>query len=135
MTLDPPEVHVAARANEVDEWFPKIAIGDGLALAVDPAALEPAFPPTLLETIDDVGRVTHHLDRSRVGEHRLIGSGHLHALVGGVLFGAGCEQAALHRPSPTPRPRIATAGTIGVGDDDVRITRQRTAAGGSGFRG
>lgn len=98
MALDPLKVWAFRRRQtfvELNEWLPKIIIGDWLFLSVAPTVGFPLHPPAIFKTVHHVGRVAHddqslHLgfgDR-RIGLESFICGREFHALVCRFAFAA-----------------------------------------------
>ena len=72
--------------------------------------------PTVAETVDDVGGVTHNFEQPRMRLHRFEGRHDLHPLIRRVGLAAAGESAIDNRPGPSAGTRVTAARTIGVHD-------------------
>src|ERR1700722_15649480 len=80
--LHPGETDGTARVDHhVDQWFPQVAVGDGLAGGVLPPSPAPSLPPPIAKTVHDIGRVTMDGQRAVDLLERPNYGGELHALV------------------------------------------------------
>src|SRR3954447_20049123 len=110
--LDPPEGDVPAVAHRQDQWFPQVAVGDGLLGAVDPAPAQPPPPPAVPEAVDDVGGVADHDEGTLEGPHRLERCTDLHPLVGRRRFATARLPSVPGRPGPAAGAGVARAGAV-----------------------
>src|SRR5256712_12767296 len=105
-----------------EQPLPEVAVGDGLPLAVLPAALLPALPPALAKAVHDVRavRVQMHTPPARDRREAFDGRGELHALIRGVRLGTA-DDVLLAGVKDDRRPaagtRVPGAGAVGVDDD------------------
>src|SRR5690554_3045779 len=105
--------------GQLDQLPPQIIIGHRLPSSIHPPVLLPVFDPTPGEGVDQVGAVRIKADTTfSLQLFQAPDGGHkLHSLVGSIFdktgdfFVMGTEHQA---GSPASRPRIATAGSVGV---------------------